>query len=81
MLDNIEIPQTRVEYSDTLISLQEQEQSQGALTPSEQFEAEALFSGNKKLIFTALHLMFNEHPHSPKKMFFKAHSQGVVPFG
>ncbi len=81
LLDNIEIPQTRVEYSDTLISLQEQEQSQGALTPSEQFEAEALFSGNKKLIFTALHLMFNEHPHSPKKMFFKAHSQGVVPFG
>jgi hypothetical protein len=80
-LQNIDIPKTRVEYSDTLISLQELEQSQGALTPSEQFEAEALFSRNKKLIFTALHLMTDEDRYSPKKMFFKRYSSGMVPFG
>ncbi|MDF3026317.1 MAG: hypothetical protein K0S23_624 [Fluviicola sp.] len=80
-LQNIDIPKTRVEYSDTLISLQELEQSQGTLTPSEQFEAEALMSRNKKLIFTALYLMTNEHQFSPKKMFFKKYSSGIVPFG
>lgn len=68
-MQNIDIPKTRVEYSDTLISLQKLEQAQGALTPSEQFEAEALFSGKKQLIFTALFLLKNQY--SAKKTFFE----------
>lgn len=80
-LQNIDIPQTRVEYSNTLNTLQEHEQSQGALTPEEQFEAEALLSRNKRLIFTALHLMIGEPTFSPKKMYFKSYSSGTVPIG
>lgn len=79
-LQNTEIPKTRIEYSDALISLQGLEQLQGALTLAEQFEAEALLSRNKKLIFTALHLMTNVHAFSPKKLFFKRYSKGILPF-
>ncbi len=80
LLQNLEIPQTRIEYSDTLNTLIELEQSRGALSPTEQFEAEALFSGKKRVIFTALHLMINEPP-SPKKIYFKHYSSGTLPIG
>lgn len=71
LLQNIEIPKKKIEYSDTLIALEFQEQQGGALSPQEKLEAEALFTAKKPMLLGILLFLNQEARHDdPKRMFF-----------
>ncbi len=70
LLQNIELPKKRFEYSDMLIALEEREQDYAPLNPQEKFEAEALFSGKTYAIFMVLLSLKHDQVVGAKTQFF-----------